>query len=248
MARLLAAAVLLLRGAALAAAGCCSWDKCGSCGDPDNAWCAVESQCVADCGGQYCEGGAQGPGYNTPNVCSSSSSAGAVAYACLDWSIGSLAMETAARDAGLSETHFFGVGSYGAGNANLGKCYEVELAGITKKGVFQVLNEGSDVATGQFDIQMGAGGFGLFNGCAAPTTAGAAPLFSGDKAAFGANSGGWSNRADCAKLPLQPAALDVLPAGELSLPELCEASFEMGLREEGGDNAKIVEVSCRMAK
>ena len=56
----------------------------------------------------------------------------------------------------------------------MGKCYEVVIEGAETMGLFQVVNQGGDVASGQFDLQMGDGGFGKYNGCTDPTSAGAA--------------------------------------------------------------------------
>jgi hypothetical protein len=56
------------------------------------------------------------------SICDSNASPeGAFAYACVDWSVGSLAMERAADSAGMASTHTFGVGSYGSGSENMGK-------------------------------------------------------------------------------------------------------------------------------
>eukprot|EP00947_MAST-08B_sp_MAST-8B-sp1_P003107 g3107.t1 len=139
---------------------------------------------------------------------------------------------------GLNSTHFFGVGSYGSDGSNMGKCYEVDV-GAPKKALLQVINQGGDVATGQFDLQMGDGGFGVFDACAAPTTGGAPPMFAGSKDAFGPQYGGWTSKADCSKLPRTPSALKSLPAGEPDLIELCELSFDLGVRIEGGQNPVI---------
>lgn len=220
---------------------CCSWDKCGDCGKTTPYCESTETACTTDCGGQWCPNGAQGPsGYLMPTVCDpKASSAKTVAYACMDWSVGSGAMLQAAAAEGLNSTHFFGVGSFGTGGSNMGKCYEVELAGLQVKGLLQVVNQGGDVTSGQFDLQMGDGGLGLYNGCVAPIVSGHAPMFSGDKSSFGKQYGGWGNKEDCARLPEKPQALSSLPAGEPSLPRLCELGFEMGLRKEGGENTAI---------
>jgi hypothetical protein len=114
------------------------------------------------------------------------------------------------------------------------------LSNTQQKGLFQVVNQGGDVSTNQFDLQMGDGGFGIFNGCAAPTSKGAAPMFDGSTSSFGTKYGGWTNKADCAKLPAKPKTLAVLPVGEPSLDRLCELSFELGVRIEGGENPKLL--------
>jgi hypothetical protein len=232
----------LFLGAALAAAGpCCSWDSCGTCGDT-TAYCkSTQSACEKDCGGQWCPTGPSGPsGYAVPNVCDSKATAAkSVAYACMDWSVGSGAMLGAAAAAGMNETHFFGVGSFGTGATNMGKCYEVAVQGAPKKALLQVVNQGGDVSSGQFDLQMGDGGVGLFDGCVAPTTSGQPAIYAGDASAFGKQYGGWASKADCAKLPSVPQARSQLPAGEPTLNRLCELGFELGARIEGGENPAI---------
>ena len=104
--------------------------------------------------------------------------------------MGSTAMLNAAEEDGKGSTHIFGVGSFGSGPSNMGKCFEVTISSTSKKGLFQVVNEGADVSSGQFDVQMGAGGFGMYNGCASPTTSGASPMFGVSSSVFGDTYGG----------------------------------------------------------
>eukprot|EP00035_Acanthoeca_spectabilis_P005924 m.118823 g.118823 ORF g.118823 m.118823 type:complete len:428 (-) comp13260_c1_seq4:575-1858(-) len=176
-------------------------------------------------------------GYDTPNACDPTATTHA-AYACMDWGVGSGAMIAAAVAEGMNATHFFGVGSYGSGNDNLGKCFEIDI-GIGRLALLQVVNTGGDVATGQFDLQMGDGGFGVFNACAAPTTGGAPPMFSGPTSAFGTQYGGWTHKADCVQLPKMPQTLPSLPPNEPDLVGLCEAGFNIGCRVDGGQNPSI---------
>ena len=119
---------------------CCSWDKCGTCSSTTPYCESTEQACQVDCKGQWCPNGAVGPsGYDTPNVCDpSAKSAPQVAYACMDWNVGSKAMTDAANSAGMGDTHFFGVGSFGGDGTNMGKCYEVSFDGVSKKGLLQV--------------------------------------------------------------------------------------------------------------
>lgn len=119
-----------------------------------------------------------------------------------------------------------------------GKCFEIDI-GIGRLALLQVVNTGGDVATGQFDLQMGDGGFGVFNACAAPTTGGAPPMFSGPKSAFGTQYGGWTHKADCVQLPKMPQTLPSLPPNEPDLVGLCEAGFNIGCRVDGGQNPSI---------
>ena len=220
---------------------CCSWDDCGTCGSTTDYCKSTQTACEGDCGGKWCAAGPTGgSGYNIQNACDAQAKSGQeAAYACMDWNVGSAAMLNAAAASGMNDTHVFGVGSFGGDGTNMGKCYEVVLGSTSRRGLLQVVNQGGDVASGQFDLQMGDGGFGVFNGCAAPTTGAAAPMFEGDKAAFGPQYGGWTSKADCAKLSPKPEALASLPDGEPSLNRLCELGYELGVRLEGGANVAI---------
>lgn len=231
--------------AAASADPCCSWDKCGECPNTTDYCEANQNQCENDCGGQWCPNGPKpsGAGYNTNSVCSEGPDATDLAYACMDWNVGSAAMLAAASSAGVGDTHFFGVGSFGGDASNMGKCYEIQISGASKLGLFQVVNQGGDVRSGQFDLQMGGGGFGVFNGCVDPTTQGAPGMFAGNSANWGPQYGGWRNRADCSQLPKQPRTLSVLPSGEPTLPTLCELGFDYGVRIEGGENPKLDKIS-----
>lgn len=77
---------------------------------------------------------------------------------CIDWSFGSKKM-IEAQTKYARRTNFV-VGSYG-GSGNLGKCYKFKKTGSKRTFIGQVVNEGTDINDGQFDIQTGAGGFGL---------------------------------------------------------------------------------------
>ena len=37
----------------------------------------------------------------------------------------------------------------------MGKCYELEMENLKYKALFQVINQGGDVSSGQFDVQLG---------------------------------------------------------------------------------------------
>ena len=102
---------------------CCSWDGCTTCGDTTPYCKANQQQCEGDCNGKWCPSGASpsGSGYDTPNACGSNKPE--VAYACMDWNVGSAAMVSAAVSAGMNDTHVFGIGSYGSDASNMGKCY-----------------------------------------------------------------------------------------------------------------------------
>jgi hypothetical protein len=237
--------LVTLIGTSIGGSPCCSWDNCGACGSTTDYCKSSKANCVA-CSGKWCPTGAAGAsGYDMPNVCdpNGAPSTASLAYACMDWNVGSAAMVSAQVKASMNGTHFFGVGSFGGDGTNMGKCYEVSLSNVQQKGLFQVINQGGDVSTNQFDLQMGDGGFGLFDGCAAPTSKGATPMFAGSKADFGTQYGGWTSKADCAKLPSKPQTLATLPSGEPSLNRLCELSFELGVRIEGGENPKLLSAT-----
>ena len=62
-------------------------------------------------------------------------------------------------------------GVAGIGQASdCGKCYQLDLnnpgLGSVQHYIVQAVNTGSDVSSGQFDVMVGAGGFGIYNGCA----------------------------------------------------------------------------------
>lgn len=218
---------------------CCSWNKCGSCGGTTDYCTASQSNCENDCNGQWCPGGAAGPsGYDMKSACDVPTTGGN-AYACIDWSVGSAAMKNAAaaysQRTGYANA-IFGVGSFGGDKTNMGKCYKLNVVGVSTPLLVQVVNQGGDVASGQFDLQVGDGGFGIFDACAAPTSKGAPAMFSGSAESWGQRYGGWQQRSDCDKLPAGPAS-GAVPTGEATLPELCRTAFDLGFK--GNGNAKI---------
>ena len=56
----------------------------------------------------------------------------------------------------------------------------------------QVVNQGGDVPDGNFDLQMGDGGFGIYNACVSDGTS--VPQFDGSASQWGNQYGGWYNR------------------------------------------------------
>jgi len=89
----------------------------------------------------------------------------------------------------------YGVAGIGA-TADCGFCYQLEITGggspSPNKFIVQAVNTGSDVGSGQFDILVGAGGFGIYDACASDCQSGRvcsgghcnAPQFSGDFSAW----------------------------------------------------------------
>jgi len=91
-------------------------------------------------------------------------------FACPHMMMFSSDMLLAAKNDNLDKDFYYAVA--GASNDNLcGTCYQVELSipliknSTFKQLIIQVVNSGSDVLEGQFDIFMGAGGFGYYDAC-----------------------------------------------------------------------------------
>ena len=97
-----------------------------------------------------------------------------------------------------------------------GTCYQLEIvngdAPTPSKYIVQAVNTGGDVSSGQFDILMGGGGFGIYDACSSDCQNGRvcsgghcnAPQFTGDFSAWTPNGncyGGGVRSADqCSKL------------------------------------------------
>lgn len=183
-------------------------------------------------------------------------------YACMDWSAGSTLWETqqAAYKARGGPDVIFGVGSFDAGSENLGKCMLIDVSGVAKPVLAQVVNTGGDVHKGSFDFQQMGGGVGLCNALAPSGTFpdgtvasdSASPLFAGESIADGTwgatNLGGFSDLSGCDALPLYPdgphsdggAAMRL--AGEKDLRSLCREAFALGLRQSSGHNPTITAI------
>lgn len=142
---------------------------------------------------------------------------------CLDWTFGSDAMGAAQSS---YEKTLFAVGSYGP-SGNLGKCFEFHPKGTDWKFIFQVINEGSDIVDGSFDIQTGAGGVGFFNACTMNTSEGGPPMFSEDLGAFGEICGGVRSEEACSSVPA-------------SIQTLCERAFQWRGRDLQVENIRRV--------
>jgi hypothetical protein len=56
----------------------------------------------------------------------------------MDWNVGSASMIAAAVSSSMNGTHIFGVGSFGGDGSNMGKCFEIGVQGLSRKGLFQV--------------------------------------------------------------------------------------------------------------
>ena len=128
-----------------------------------------------------------------------------LAFACMDWSFGSSAMRSAEASFAdrTGDDVFMGVGTYGTADDSqrgLGACYRMTVEGVAKDIIAQSINTGSDVAGNQFDLQMGAGGTGLFNTCAGSPTS----MYAGGVDVWGCVYGGIDNATACAGLPTYP--------------------------------------------
>ena len=151
-----------------------------------------------------------------------------VAYACIDWSAGSIANQ--AREAAFfqrtGQQVYFGVGSYGNQPTRAGNCYRITVGGVDRDFITQVVNSGGDVPDVNFDLQMGDGGFGIFNGCTNDYTP--LPQFDGTSAQWGDQYGGWGDSAaECANLPPYPHCGS---SPQDNLQDLCVWSFQQNLR------------------
>ena len=92
-------------------------------------------------------------------------------YACPSMMMLSDEMIKAAKKDGLERYFIYGVAG-GASDADCGKCFMIQLLDAEREWrsdfkylILQVVNSGSDVLANQFDIFMGAGGFGYFTSC-----------------------------------------------------------------------------------
>eukprot|EP00171_Calliarthron_tuberculosum_P009020 IDg9020t1 len=187
-------------------------------------------------------------------------------YMCMDWTFGSQKLSyyqyVYKTSLGLKEDIHFGMGSYGSGKGNLGKCFKFYLNTLGSSGavVFQVTNEGVDIGRNQVDMQMGAGGFGIFNVCAGPTNKNpdskpcqentgadninAYPQFDGTShSSFGERCGGQKTKSQCDSVPLNPSEWNgALPKfqgiQEPNLRTLCRRAFDRGVRKSN-NNPKI---------
>ena len=78
-------------------------------------------------------------------------------------------MQYAAETDGYSDWAVYAVAGIGQAS-DCGKCFQLQVTsdnGPSKKFfIVQAVNTGSDVSSGQFDILVGAGGFGIYDACA----------------------------------------------------------------------------------
>ena len=137
--------------------------------------------------------------YNGESACGGGGD-GNISWACPHLMLLSPDMMAGSRTDG-NEWALYGVAGIGQ-EADCGKCYQLDLnnQGDTsvRHYIVQAVNTGSDVSSGQFDVMVGAGGFGIYNGCASDCKSGRTcsggpcnyPQYSGD---FNA----WTPGGDC---------------------------------------------------
>ena len=166
-----------------------------------------------------------------------------MSYQCIDWSVGSAGMQEREFlfNKRTGQNVYFGVGSYGNDNKRAGRCYRITTDSVDRDLIVQVVNQGSDVADGNFDLMQADGGFGIFDACSSSSV----PQYSSVSTAWGDIYGGWSSSAGCKNLPQYPQC-GSHPVDDLQ--QMCLWSFRKGLRKEIGDsNPKILqmcEISC----
>jgi hypothetical protein len=132
---------------------------------------------------------------------------------------------------------YFGVGTYGTDDdpqKGLGMCVLLEVDGVDRPILAQSINTGSDVSGNQFDLQIGAGGFGFFNSCAGNSSY---SMFPGSAQKWGSQYGGFPNRWQCADLPHYPQDDGKMKDSGDSLVKLCEYGFDKHVRGELGTPA-----------
>lgn len=114
-----------------------------------------------------------------------SSCATCVSYQCIDWTVGSKANK--AREASFfsatGQSVYFAVGSYGSNPSGGGLCYRLSSDSIDRDIILQVVNFGTDVPLGNFDVQISDGGFGIYNACTQESTK--MPQFDGPASLWG---------------------------------------------------------------
>lgn len=199
--------------------------------------------CLNNCGACFnagARGGTICPGSSTGYYCSTEAGP---AFACLDWTFGSVAMKAAEADFSKknNDNVYFGVGTYGISSdpiRGIGACYRLKVDLMDKDIIVQSINTGSDVAGNQFDLQVGDGGAGAFNNCAGQSWS----MFPGSTSVWGLQYGGVNTRAECSNLPNYPTNSAAMKKAGDSLIAMCQYSFDKKTRYEGGGNPTLLDV------
>lgn len=174
-----------------------------------------------------------------------------IGYQCLDWTIGSQGnferqfnfMEETQEDV------YFAVGTVGSDRSLAGLCYRVDVEGMKKDIIMQVVTNTDYQETGEHVwIQQANGGLG-FGGNACSGLASLYPQYLASDEPWGDYAWGWTEKKMCKNLPSYPAC-GRYP--EDNLQDMCEWTFDQGVRQdpEPGNNyygapiTSICQVSC----
>ena len=155
----------------------------------------------------------QNADYNTKSGC------GGGGDSTLGWSCPHLMLLSPdlqyAAEANRNSWAVYGVAGIGQ-TSDCGSCYQLQITGggspSPDKYIVQAVNTGSDVSSGQFDILVGAGVFGIYDSCSSDCQQGQvcsgghcnAPYYSGDFNAWTPDGncygGGVHDASECSKL------------------------------------------------
>ena len=110
--------------------------------------------------------------------------------------------------------------------------------------ILQVVNQGSDVHEGNFDLLLADGGFGLFDACTNSGTS--IPQYGANASSWGSPYGGVYTSNGCKNLPKYPTCM---PKSNLvdNLQSLCNWTFANGFRPPmlaGPRITKLCQVTC----
>lgn len=157
-------------------------------------------------------------------------------------------------------------GVAGIGKAtDCGKCFQLEISGSdsgtmppTTKYIVQAVNTGSDVSSGQFDILLGAGGFGIYDACSSDCKSGRvcggghcnAPMFSGGFSAWTPDGncygGGVRDANSCDALVTTPVSSRNF--AEKTLIYGCKAAIEQHYHQNFRVNFEQVKCPASLVK
>lgn len=150
-----------------------------------------------------------------------------LSYQCMDWTLGSKGM----RERQLSyydttgDDVYFAVGSYGRLNTRAGNCYRLDVEGVGKDIIFQVITAGPDHSN-TVQLQIANGGLG-FDGNSCSSFGTEHPQFEASDDPWGDLAFGWPIKEECTNLPKYPMCGKLQ---EDNLHELCEWTFDNGFR------------------
>ena len=140
--------------------------------------------------------------YNSRSSCGGGGDSN-TSWSCPHMMLLSPDMLHAAKADGNDNWALYGVAGIGQ-VSDCGKCYQLEITGGgswpvgNNKYIVQAINTGGDVSSGQFDIFIGAGGFGIFDSCSSDCQYGT--VCSGGNCnapQFGGNFYAWTPDGNC---------------------------------------------------